>query len=61
MRLLQFIRQVDSGERDLMTSASIAGFGSYSQAHRSFRSVLGCSPRQFFSDGLREHMQASYL
>ena len=61
MRLLQFIRQMDSGQKDLMTSASIAGFGSYSQAHRSFWSELGCSPRQFFGDGVREQMQASYL
>jgi AraC-like DNA-binding protein len=61
MRLLQFIRRMDSGEKDLMTSASIAGFGSYSQAHRSFRSELGCSPREFFGDGVRERMQASYL
>ncbi|HWA73493.1 MAG TPA: AraC family transcriptional regulator [Polyangiaceae bacterium] len=60
LRLLQFIRQVDSGERDLMTSASVAGFGSYSQAHRSFQAELGCAPRQFFSEGLREQMQAMY-
>jgi AraC-like DNA-binding protein/quercetin dioxygenase-like cupin family protein len=60
LRILQFIRQVDSREHDLMTSASIAGFGSYSQAHRSFQSELGCAPRQFFSEGLREQMQALY-
>ena len=60
LRLLHFIRQVDSGERDLMSSASVAGFGSYSQAHRSFQSELGCAPRQFFTDGLREQMQATY-
>lgn len=59
LRLLQFIRQVDSGE-DLMASASIAGFGSYSQAHRSFQAELGCGPRQFFSEGLRAQMQATY-
>lgn len=60
LRLLHFIRHVDAGERDLMTSASIAGFGSYSQAHRSFRMDLGCGPRHFFSRGLREQMQATY-
>jgi AraC-like DNA-binding protein/quercetin dioxygenase-like cupin family protein len=60
LRLLHFIRQVDTGERDLMASASIAGFGSYSQAHRSFQAELGCGPRQFFSEGLREQMQATY-
>jgi AraC-like DNA-binding protein len=61
LRLLRFIRGVDTGAQDLMESASVAGFGSYSQAHRSFRSELGCSPRQFFSDGLREQMQAAYV
>lgn len=60
LRLLHLIRQFDSGETDLMTSASIAGFGSYSQAHRSFQTELGCGPRQFFSEGLREQMQGTY-
>jgi AraC-like DNA-binding protein/quercetin dioxygenase-like cupin family protein len=60
LRLLHLIRQVDSGETDLMTSASIAGFGSYSQAHRSFQTELGCGPRQFFCEGLREQMQGTY-
>jgi AraC-like DNA-binding protein/quercetin dioxygenase-like cupin family protein len=60
LRLLQFIRLVDSGEHDLMTSASVAGFGSYSQAHRSFHSEFGCGPRQFFRGGLRERMQGVY-
>lgn len=60
LRLLHFIRQFDSGETNLMTSASMAGFGSYSQAHRSFQTELGCNPRQFFSGGYREQMQAIY-
>jgi AraC-like DNA-binding protein/quercetin dioxygenase-like cupin family protein len=60
LRLLHLIRQFDSGDTDLMASASIAGFGSYSQAHRSFQAELGCGPRQFFSDGWREQMQAIY-
>ena len=60
LRLLHLIRQVDSGETDLMASASIAGFGSYSQAHRSFQAELGCGPRQFFNEGRREQMQAIY-
>ncbi len=59
LRLLHFIRLLDAGTRDLMTAASAAGFGSYSQCHRTFHTELGCGPRQFFS-GLREQMQLSY-
>jgi AraC-like DNA-binding protein/mannose-6-phosphate isomerase-like protein (cupin superfamily) len=59
LRVLHLIRLVDAGQHDLMTSASIAGFGSYSQCHRTFQSELGCGPRQFFS-GLREQMQLTY-
>jgi len=60
LRLLHLIRLVDAGERDLMTSAAAAGFGSYSQCHRMFQSELGCAPRQFFFSGLREQMQLAY-
>jgi len=60
LRLLRFIRLVDTADHDLMASASMAGFGSYSQAHRSFQSELRCAPRQFFREGLREKMQALY-
>jgi AraC-like DNA-binding protein len=59
LRVLQLIRRVGAGERDLMTSASVAGFGSYSQCHRAFQSELGCAPRQFFAE-LREQMQLAY-
>jgi AraC-like DNA-binding protein/quercetin dioxygenase-like cupin family protein len=58
LRLLQLIDDVDAGE-DLMNAACAAGFGSYSQCHRTFHSELGCAPRQFFS-GLREQMQVAY-
>jgi AraC-like DNA-binding protein/quercetin dioxygenase-like cupin family protein len=58
-RLLRVIRLLDAGERDLMTAATAAGFGSYSQCHRTFQSELGCAPRQFFSE-LREQMQLTY-
>lgn len=60
VRLLQLIRLFDGGERDLMAAATHAGFGSYSQCHRTFQSELGCAPRQFFSSGLRERMQLTY-
>jgi AraC-like DNA-binding protein len=60
LRLLRVIRLVDSAESDLMTAASAAGFGSYSQCHRTFHSELGCAPREFFFSGLREHIQRTY-
>ena len=60
LRLLELIRLVNSGERDLMAAASIAGFGSYSQCHRTLHAEFGCSPRQFFSGGLWQQMQLTY-
>lgn len=60
LKLLRFIRLVDSGQSELMIAASNAGFGSYSQCHRTFQAELGCSPRLFFSSGLREGMQRAY-
>jgi AraC-like DNA-binding protein len=60
LRLLHVIRLVDSGRYDLMEAASAAGFGSYSQCHRSFQSELGCGPRHFFAPELRERMQLTY-
>jgi AraC-like DNA-binding protein/quercetin dioxygenase-like cupin family protein len=60
LRLLRFIHAVDSGERDLMTTAITAGFGSYSQCHRSFQAELGCAPRQYFRSEVREQMQRTY-
>jgi len=60
LRLLELIRLVDTGERDLMTAASSAGFGSYSQCHRAFHAELGCAPSGFFARGMREHMQRAY-
>ena len=60
LRLLRLIRLLDFSEHDLTTAAGLAGFGSYSQCHRSFQSELGCSPRQFFSSGLRAQMQLTY-
>jgi AraC-like DNA-binding protein len=59
LRLLGFIRLFDAGEHDLMRAANAAGFGSYSQCHRTFQAELGCAPRQFFS-GIRDQMQLTY-
>lgn len=56
MRLIDFIRRIDHGQT--MTSAALqAGFGSYSQCHRVFRSTLGCSPREYFK-GQRKRLDA---
>jgi len=59
-RLLNFIQLVDSRKADLMAAASSAGFGSYSQCHRTFQAELNCSPREFFLAGLRGDMQRVY-
>jgi AraC-like DNA-binding protein len=60
LKLLSFIQLVDSGKVELMPSAFSAGFGSYSQCHRTFQAELGCSPRQFFFSALRDGMQRAY-
>lgn len=58
LRLMQLIDGVDAGQ-DLMSAAGAAGFGSYSQCHRTFGAELGCAPREFFS-GVRGQMQSAY-
>lgn len=60
LRLLHFIGLVDSRKTDLMAAAGSAGFGSYSQCHRTFQAELNCSPRDFFLAGLRSDMQRVY-
>jgi AraC-like DNA-binding protein len=60
LRLLQVIRLIDGGKLDLTAAACAAGFGSYSQCHRTFHSELGCAPRQFLFSELRQRMQLTY-
>jgi AraC-like DNA-binding protein/quercetin dioxygenase-like cupin family protein len=60
VRLLRMIHLVDRGAFDLMAAASAAGFGSYSQCHRTFQSELGCAPREFFGQH-RDVMQRAYV
>jgi len=60
LRLLHFIDLVDSRHVELMAAANRAGFGSYSQCHRTFQAELNCSPREFFMAGLRDDMQSAY-
>jgi AraC-like DNA-binding protein len=59
LRLLEVIRLIDAGEHDLTKAANAAGFGSYSQCHRSFVAEFGCGPRRFFA-GERTLMQLTY-
>lgn len=59
LKLLSFIEAVGDGDRELMSAAHAAGFGSYSQCHRVFQAELGCSPRQFFG-GAQHGMQRVY-
>jgi len=59
LRLLRFIELVDGGASQ--TAAALdAGFGSYSQCHRVFRSTLGCAPRAFFEGALRRRMADTF-
>jgi AraC-like DNA-binding protein len=60
LRLLRFIRLVDDRAGNLLAAAARAGFGSYSQCHRSFQAELGCAPREFFVSGLRERMEDTF-
>ena len=55
LRLLRFIEEADRNP-SLLAAALAAGFGSYSQCHRSFQSVLGCTPRDFFAGVGRDAM-----
>lgn len=56
LRILSLIGRIDGGDRNLARSATVAGFGSYSQCHRAFALELGCSPSEFFGD-LRTGME----
>jgi hypothetical protein len=60
LKLLHFIQLVDSRHLELMAAARSAGFGSYSQCHRTFQAELDCSPREFFLASLRSSMQGLY-
>jgi AraC-like DNA-binding protein len=60
LRLLRFIEEMDRRPRSLLAAAHAAGFGSYSQCHRSFQSILGCTPRAFFAGPTRDAMSATF-
>lgn len=50
LRLERFLTLVDQGDKNLLAAALDAGFGSYAQFHRVFRSVLGMTPRQYLKE-----------
>jgi len=60
LRLLRFMHLVEEHRGNWTSAAIAAGFGSYSQCHRSFQAELNCSPRAFFKAGLRQEMQQVY-
>lgn len=60
LRLLRFLDLVDEGRGTWTSAASAAGFGSYSQCHRTFQAELGCSPRDYHRPELRRAMQDAY-
>jgi AraC-like DNA-binding protein len=49
IRLERFMSIIESGGSNLLEAAYAAGFGSYSQFHRVFRTLRGKSPRDHFS------------
>jgi AraC-like DNA-binding protein len=55
--LIRFIQLVEGGGHNFMAAAINAGFGSYSQCHRSFQQTFDCTPRLFFGTGVSEQMK----
>jgi AraC-like DNA-binding protein len=60
LRLVRFIEAARSGHTNLMSAALEAGFGSYSQCHRTFQETLGCSPRHYFRAEVRARMENAF-
>lgn len=56
MRVLRFLEAVESYPKNLTRAALVSGFGSYSQCHRDFCSLVGVSPREFLIGGQRQAM-----
>lgn len=60
LRLMEFVRRVDSGES--MSGAALnADFGSYAQCHRVFRRILRCAPHEYFNGRRRSVDEAVCL
>ena len=59
LRVLRVIHAFDRGVS--LTSAALdAGFGSYSQCHRTFQNVFGRSPSAFLATGVREAEESAF-
>jgi AraC-like DNA-binding protein len=50
LRLERFLTLVDPRAGNLLAAALDAGFGSYAQFHRVFRSALGKTPKEYLSE-----------
>ncbi len=55
IRIAHFVTHVMRKRRSFLEGALLAGFGSYSQLHRVFVRVVGVSPREYLSRGMRNH------
>lgn len=49
LRLETFLRLVSDGDANLTQASLEAGFGSYAQFHRVFRTTLGATPREYLT------------
>jgi len=60
LKLLRFFREVDHGAPNCLAASQAAGFGSYSQCHRAFRTTLGCAPQEIFDGGIQATMRGVF-
>lgn len=60
LRLMRFIHAADAPGATLAAAAYAGGFGSYSQCHRAFHALFGCSPREFFEGSLRRELSEAF-
>jgi len=49
LRVARFVNQVSRAHQNYLEAALAAGFGSYSQLHRVFSSIVGLSPSNYFT------------
>jgi AraC-like DNA-binding protein len=53
IRVAHFVAHVDRNGQNLLSAALAAGFGSYSQLHRTFSDLVGMSPTDYLRRGGR--------
>lgn len=53
VRVSRFVDEVERGAQNMLQAALAAGFGSYSQLHRTFSEFVGMSPRAYLFHGGR--------